>query len=530
MSDYRVFLKRGGDNINIDLPDIYRDPDSETFSDQIKTYICSNMNLDYYSIRLDIKRNGRILKNCKDLEILNNDELTFYEFNNGVLDVTKLKMTTGFSNVDEKLYNNYNPQLIFNLIEKSDNEYDKIIDEIKREILETISSCSDLNIIEIINTFLIFSYNDNFFKDFPIHFYQSCTYFCRFNNGKPLGFGFMYDNRTKTYYEGNFQLNNIIQGRTLKMKDKKFLLICQAYSNLLACNVGTIKYLDQTESYDGFFLNGDYSGKGTLVNTNGIYIGNFIDSTRSGYGIMKYLNGDKYCGYWSRDKRNAFGKLIFNDGNYYSGVFVNDLFQEFGVYYDRESNLTYSGTFKDGQRTFNKDEYKIYNGHIFYSNFLGFYDIKLRDGDEKFEKISSTNVFDMESLYLSQMKRDNVTYSFKHKSRLYIGHFDYEASLYGPGRLFFDDNREIVDNSTDEEEPYSKEYLDRKYKKYREYQCMFSDKNANGFGIIKYSDGSTYIGNIKNGHKDGNGTLTKNNGEIEKAFWLRDIKKQTGYI
>uniref|UniRef100_A0A6C0BDF6 Uncharacterized protein n=1 Tax=viral metagenome TaxID=1070528 RepID=A0A6C0BDF6_9ZZZZ len=525
MSDYRVYLKKGGDVVEIELPDIYKNSDSETYSDQIKTFISTSMQLDYYSLYLEIKRGGRILRNCKDIQILDGDEIYFvFDYKNNI-DITKIKIKSGFNKVEDKRALKYDPILLLTFNENIEKNYIQKLNEVKLEIQNTCLLCRDVEIINLISQFIIFKFNEYFFVNFPIHFINNCIYFCNFYNKKPSGFGFMYDITTKTYYEGIFDGNNIEQGCVLKMSERIYHLTCQTFTDMLPCNIGSLKYLDLEESYDGFLFNGFYSGKGSLRNSKGLYNGGFIDGNKSGYGTMFYKNGDIYNGYWSKDKRNSFGKYSYSNGDYYSGVYTDDLEEEFGIMYDCKLNLSYIGTFKNGKRTFNKYEYSIKGGHLFYSDFIGLYSVKLENNDNSFTKTSSRLVFDKNELYIRTLNKEDVFFNFKHKSRLYLGHFDYDCNLYGFGRLYYDDNNEILNNDATDEEPYSKEYLSKKYKNYREYQCIFTDTNANGFGRIKYKNGDIYIGRITNGYKDGIGILRKSNGVEEKAFWSYDIKK-----
>ena len=526
MSDYRVFLKRGSENVGVDLPDIYKDLDSETYSDQIKTYICSKFNIEYNNVKLDIKRKGKLMKNCKDIEVINSDELQFTEIISSEPKFKGVVMNAGFYDISDKKFSDCNAPIVMNYIEKAIEEYTKHINEIKENIMTFTSTCNNQEILQEISNFLVFRYRESFIDEFPMNFYDGIVYFCKFFNGSPCGFGFMYDPRNKIYYEGNFRDNRIIQGRELKMSGDRYFLVCQAYVNRLPCSLGSVTYIDSVVTFNGWFNNGMYHNNGKLVTHEGVYVGSFINSCRSGYGAMHYNNGDKYYGYWSGDKKNTFGKYLHANGNYYSGIYVNDLEHEYGVFYDRSTNLSYVGIFNNGKRTFKKHEFKICAGHLFYSDFVGSYEIKLIDEDNTFKKSSSTHVFDRDDLYLRHNKIDDVVYGFKHKSRQYIGNFDYEANLYGVGRLFYDDNSLITNNTTTYEEPYSQEFNKRKFNRYREYQCLFSNRNVNGFGVIKYSNGDVYIGDIKNGYKNGTGVYTYANGLIEHSFWICDVKRE----
>ena len=54
MSDYRVYIKYDSEDVELDIPDIYRDPDSETNSDQIKTFLANDSDINFTDLNCDI--------------------------------------------------------------------------------------------------------------------------------------------------------------------------------------------------------------------------------------------------------------------------------------------------------------------------------------------------------------------------------------------------------------------------------------------------------------------------------------------
>ena len=68
------------------------------------------------------------------------------------------------------------------------------------------------------------------------------------------------------------------------------------------------------QKYDGNFKNGFRSGKGTFYFSNGEkYVGNWENDDRNGEGVLYASNGKvSYDGLWKNDqKQNCFGKRIF---------------------------------------------------------------------------------------------------------------------------------------------------------------------------------------------------------------------------
>jgi len=523
---YRVYLKIHDDNIKINLPDIYTDDDSETTSDQIKTYICQENTIDFHDLHLDIKRNGTLKRKCCDLEIEDEDELFFYSKKSKTIDIRNINMKAGFHSISHKKILEYDPKLIDKIITTTNELYLQRITMIQNKInSENIESVK-----ETVDNFFVNKYNDTFVNEYPFNMYNKNMYFCKFQNGKPYGFGFMYDEKNENYYEGNFNGSYIIQGRSLHLKEKddKFLCICQEFSDFKPHGFGYIIYLNETEKYEGMLMYGMYYGRGKLDYKGDSYHGNFIESNKSGYGTMKYKNGDKYYGYWSKNMKNMFGTYIYENSNYFSGIYLNDVQDEYGVFYDKENNISYIGTFKDGIRTFNKDEFILSNKKISNDQFIGQYNVKLTKDDNLYNKLTDIKIYENEDVYVSQSSNDK-SINKKDKSRTYIGNFDYDTNIHGCGRLFYDDNNMVINNFSDRE-PYSEEYIKEKYQNYIEYQCVFSERNSNGFGVIKYSNGDKYIGNIKNGFRNGNGTLFKTCGQIDRVYWVNNTIGHTTYI
>ncbi len=603
MSDYRVFLKTSGENVEIEIPDIYKDPDSETYTDQIKTYLCKEKNIDFDSIKVDVKRNKRILKNCQNIEIMNDDEVYFLIDHSLLEKFQGVSMKTGYNSVKQKSIINFDPLLIQNHLDSIFNNYQNQINDIKITISTFCESLEKSIFKDKIYEFFIFNDVENLFNQFQMTIISNCYYFCPFHNGRPRGVGFMFDSRNKIYREGNFIDNRIIQGKMLKLGAIRVYSEAQCYLDGNEYNIGTIHYFDIKETYTGFLHNGQYYASGTLEDQDGIYIGRFIECKRSGYGIMRYKNGDYYYGFWSNGKKNTYGKHKYCNGDYYTGVYIDGLENEHGIYYDRKSNITYSGTFCNGKPTYNKHEFKLFSGHIFYGDFFGKYEVKMKNiviedqtmeilnhvvnhlndsddeimdcddeirenienrenreitenienienienrententenrenhrkrkfskfsgDDQLYSKYSLKKIFDGVNLYYRSDHNDYVKHSHINTVQCYYGHFNFEGNIYGSGRIFYNDSKEICSKDVIFEE-HSGAYIKTLFSGYREYQCTFNNSSVNGFGLIKYSNGDVYIGEIKNGRKNGKGLIKRKNGESEYCCWIHDMKQ-----
>ena len=71
--------------------------------------------------------------------------------------------------------------------------------------------------------------------------------------------------------------------------------------------------------YEGYWLNGLYSGKGRLAYANGdVYVGQMTEGKRHGPGMIKYRDGSQERGTWRDDvKVTKLGQSVTdaNDKN-----------------------------------------------------------------------------------------------------------------------------------------------------------------------------------------------------------------------
>ncbi|XP_061401288.1 alsin homolog [Musca vetustissima] len=82
--------------------------------------------------------------------------------------------------------------------------------------------------------------------------------------------------------------------------------------------------MNEKEIYDGNFRNGFFHGHGHLQHPECVYIGEFEDNVKCGYGVMHQLmSGEKYLGMFADNKRIGSGICITASGNYFEGFFAN---------------------------------------------------------------------------------------------------------------------------------------------------------------------------------------------------------------
>lgn len=522
MSVYNVYIKTVSDNIEVNIPDIYKDADSETTSEQIKVYICNKLELSYDSIIFDLKRNKTWKRKCNnEIIILDNDELYFYKRDTSQdIDVKKIKIQVGFNNINDALFStNINSEKVLNKILSNEEVYLSKLNIILKDFDDLLV---DEKIKELSKNLVIYNCQlSNLCQSFPFNEYNGGWFFGFIKSGIPNGYGYFYDFKNKIFYEGRFIDNKIYDGKCINLHT--YLSYNDCYIDYKESAKGTKIFVDKNEKYDGFFHEGLYSGGGKLINENGILTGIFDNGMANGYGFMIYKNGDIYSGFWNKGKRNNYGKFNYNNGNYYSGTWVDDYMNIFGILYDSSLNISYIGTFNNGKRTFNKDEHILIDGSILDNDIMGEYCNEIEKSKNECIQKSTNTIYYMERLLINSFN-NRINDDIKDlKQKYYVGHYDFMQNFHGFGKLFYNRGENIIKNEFNINGVYSNDYFKMKYKGYRTYHTTFKDGIPNGFGMIEFENGDKYIGGIIDGEVSGNGTLFKSDGNKIKAFWNRNI-------
>lgn len=522
MSDYRIFFRGETDTTEVDIPEYYKDSDSETTSEQIKTYLCKELNILYDTLLIDLKRDNKIKKKIKECDIEDGDELYFYVNNKtNQIDIKKLKLKTGFNNVIENYSASYGYRdSDLKMILSHEDNYKEKIEEILKifnQILEYNLEQDDRSFIlgsQIYRSIMVNIYG------FPYCSFHNGYYFGKMEDKLPCGYGFYFDFTTKIYYEGSFNGFFIESGKHISLDQNNLSYgTCEKYQDFKQNGRGIRKYFFKNEMYAGNFLN-DYYHSGNLVNDIGKYNGLFRNGIYHGYGIINYKSGEVYSGLWCNGKRNISGKIKYQNGNYYSGSWNNDNIDDFGCYYDNKMNLTYIGTFKDGKRSFIKDEFTLIQGHLFLSDFFGEYQVNFVNINNITQQQIHQKIFDGPNIVLMGYDNENKE---RYNQVSYFGHFNFLKHFYGLGKLYYNHTKELINNNYEHLDNYSTEYINEKHKGFRCYHTMFEGGYPNGFGLVKYENGDKYIGNIRNGHINGNGVLYKLDGRKIRGFWNNGI-------
>jgi hypothetical protein len=137
---------------------------------------------------------------------------------------------------------------------------------------------------------------------------------------------------------------------------------------------------------EGRWVNGKLNGRCRIVSDNEVFIGEFKDNLKEGYGELKgskdfkglfrndlphgkgkevWKNGSSFEGIYFEGKRNGIGVLLWPDGSKYEGEFINNLICGNGEYRSWNGNW-YLGSWLNnkmhGHGKFVWNDGKVYEG------------------------------------------------------------------------------------------------------------------------------------------------------------------------
>lgn len=242
--------------------------------------------------------------------------------------------------------------------------------------------------------------------------------------------------------------------------------------------------------YVGEFINGRKEGFGRYYFKNGnIYNGQWHENHMHGKGSMKFKSGDFYEGAWYHDQRHGKGVYKYADGSVYEGEFANGIVQGHGQM--MKDDLSYTGDWlkglKNGQGYLvisGPDQYEEYRGEFLLGKYHG-------KGYWKHEK-------------------DGIT-------TIYNGNWR-DGRRYGEGTYSI--NGREVKGVWLENECTGKGTCTTKE---GSYEGKFKRGFFDGEGKMEYANGNIYEGDFIRGRRQGYGIMTfKKNGNTYEGSWYMD--------
>lgn len=284
-------------------------------------------------------------------------------------------------------------------------------------------------------------------------------------------------------------------------------------------------------TYTGGWSGDMPNGEGTLtLNDGSIYSGEWENGKINGQGKHKLANGDVYEGEFKDGNYHGQGKFTRYNGSFYEGEFKNDKRDGQGTY-TAADGFVQSGLWKDGI---------FYGDHLPEGEFRTPENIVIVDeSDNEVKKVHVTwdhvpdalkyefKIYlysDLKESQASQEVNGTNGASFNKIIDDYTYYLTLRAVGEKDGQAIYSDWIYIVfkRSAAGQIEYYSGGFKDGKKngqgKLTRDngnvYEGEFKDGNYNGQGKLTYADGGVYEGDFKDGTFNGQGKLTYANGTV----------------
>ena len=301
--------------------------------------------------------------------------------------------------------------------------------------------------------------------------------------------------------------------------------------------------------YVGGFVNGEYSGKGTMFFKEGVflsgqwrngklngkgsflsesgilYIGDFVDGVKKGKGILFYKDNGMIMGGFSNDRLNGRAFQIFADGSVVSDVnYIDDKRNGTGYQYEIKTKQLYEGEWRD-------DKW-VQSGPASFSSFLkssSFISETTADhilaGPVNHENmlIDSSYYFDLkkQKKYFGQYINGHL------KNGVIIGD---STRFWGPlddkgasGYCYAFKTKKYYSEGNYANDYMNGQILDIDLSKQTAYYGGAVNGEFTGKAYFFNSQGSMFVGDYVKGRINGNGYRLESNGRLTVGFWENGV-------
>ncbi len=289
----------------------------------------------------------------------------------------------------------------------------------------------------------------------------------------------------------------VLAGLSIKVKSNKKLTIVLTILALFVLLIALAASVSMSVLKSKQKRMGTY--KGRKVYADGVYVGEFKDGKKDGFGRVLFHNGDTYIGHWSNDTFAGHG--IYTVGNRtcdfgfgscaWSQIIMrwsNNRMECKGWVYS--SNVEVYATFK----TVANITYEYYG-----EEYIGIFAESHIEGHSHL-KISDKLVYDgdMENnTFNGHGRLEN-----KQDGTVYTGTFR-NGTMDGQGVLKYNDGRW--------------------------YNGSFKNGMKDGYGQFRYKNGNVYIGELRNDQPNGQGVTYFKKGDIHNGTYVDGYKHGQGW-
>ena len=261
----------------------------------------------------------------------------------------------------------------------------------------------------------------------------------------------------------------------------------------------------------------------------GDYNGEMLNGKRTGYGICKYTNGVVYEGEWKENKYHGKGRLSYPEGHmqeYLEGTFCDHKANGPCVLKLRNGDC-YAGNMTDGQLT----------GHFTYTQKDGYTYVGEMVAGEKHGKGKLTYPEGSEFVYydgqwLNNTRCGNGVVVYKDGSS-WEGIWRHDKKLEGFGTVKYSNGRTYFGNIKNELCNGKGRLTYAPNEQWEYYEGMFTDGSLTGVGVLKFRNGQCYEGGFLKGKYHGKGKLVyeeTSHIEFYEGQWEADQKAGFGVM
>ena len=321
-------------------------------------------------------------------------------------------------------------------------------------------------------------------------------------------------------YEEDLQLvqqeNNKYLGGMVRKKGDPNSYVMQGRGVLFDGKYYYAGYWDNNEP-NGFFFRYNTD---KVINFQGFLIKDYtIDPNKIGKVFFK--NGERYEGYFYKNKMHGYGTYYFATGNSFTGRFTQGKFDGTGKYFYDNGLISEIITYQNNK--------VVTKGKKVREDF--------RDPNcfNFFNQIKSAYPGVIEHILEVPPLRDNVgdLYWTKHvfnNGDIYIGQVNNEQQFHGRCCIIYVNSRITYYVGYMKKKEFVGEgaYYDYKWKKI--YEGTFEHNQKSGFGILWREDGSTYAGEFINDQPNGKGVLYFQNNSRFEGHFVNGYQNDKGYL
>ena len=266
-------------------------------------------------------------------------------------------------------------------------------------------------------------------------------------------------------------------------------------------------------NYTGDYKGNQYHGLGTLILSNGDkYKGEWKNNVIEGQGTYIWSNGEKYIGEWKKEKRSGFGTNVWVNGEKYIGEWKN------GKRNGQGTNTDPNGRIQEGIWDNDKFSYAQKT-----PNYKFNYALKKTNFD--LCNIISSNIGPQILVYKEEVKRRGLDCFTLNQPKKNNTRQKVKSIASCPSLPPFHNCFGIFKWKTGDK--YLGEWKNGNrngegvftWKTGDKYEGEYKDGKRHGQGILTYSNGSIYLGKWKNGKRNGQGTNTQANGKVTEGIW-----------